>query len=236
MASENTRIWDALCKTDPRHCKKIVGKPYSGTSPKPQWLYHRATEFFGPAGRYWGVIVDKLWLDEGAEDTEEKIAHALVTFWWRENLDDERNCIQHVGGTVFCGRRKGKDGNVGATFADEDAFKKAVTDATVKAMSLVGFAGDIFMGMHDDSKYVADLKAEFEEQEQDAEPEEPNDFHEIVVHLNVAADQGTAFLKQAWEIAFKSLSQSARQHLLRSVIPGLKERAAQADAANASRT
>jgi hypothetical protein len=216
-----------------------VGKPYSGTSPKPQWLYRRATEFFGPAGRYWGVIVDKLWLDEGADDTEEKIAHALVTFWWRENLGDERNCIQHVGGTVFCGRRKGKDGNAGAAFTDEDAFKKAVTDATVKAMSLVGFAGDIFMGLHDDSKYVADLKAEFEEQ--DAEDEEPstNNDHPSNLHadaLHTAAGLGTAALRSAWEGMFKSLDQSTRQHLLRTVLPVLKEVAAQADAANASRT
>jgi hypothetical protein len=38
---------------------------------------------------------------------------------------------------------------------DEDAGKKSVTDGMVKCLSMIGFAGDIFSGRWDDSKYVA---------------------------------------------------------------------------------
>ena len=38
---------------------------------------------------------------------------------------------------------------------DEDAPKKSVTDGMVKCLSMLGFAGDIFSGQWDDSKYVA---------------------------------------------------------------------------------
>ena len=36
-----------------------------------------------------------------------------------------------------------------------DAPKKSATDGMVKCLSMLGFAGDIFSGQWDDSKYVA---------------------------------------------------------------------------------
>jgi hypothetical protein len=78
---------------------------------------------------------------------------ALVRVWYKWN--GERGEVQHVGGTPFSGVRSS-----GKTFIDEDAPKKSVTDALVKALSMIGFAGDIFMGRYDDSKYIAELKEE----------------------------------------------------------------------------
>jgi hypothetical protein len=43
----------------------------------------------------------------------------------------------------------------GSLMVDEDAGKKSVTDGMVKCLSMIGFAGDIFSGQWDDSKYVA---------------------------------------------------------------------------------
>ena len=63
--------------------------------------------------------------------------------------------VEHIGGTQFSGTRKN-----GTPFTDEDAPKKSVTDALVKALSMIGFAGDIFMGRYDDSKYVQELRDE----------------------------------------------------------------------------
>jgi hypothetical protein len=56
----------------------------------------------------------------------------------------------------------------GKPFTDEDAPKKSVTDALVKALSMIGFAGDIFMGRYDDSKYVNDLRAEAKAEDEPA--------------------------------------------------------------------
>src|SRR5689334_24281044 len=53
-------------------------------------------------------------------------------------------------------------------FIDEDAGKKSVTDAMVKCMSMIGFAGDIFSGRWDDSKYVEQVGQEFVEKEREA--------------------------------------------------------------------
>ncbi len=36
---------------------------------------------------------------------------------------------------------------------DEEAWKKARTDATTKGLSMLGFNADVFLGLWDDSKY-----------------------------------------------------------------------------------
>lgn len=153
---ENTALWDSLAKTPLEHTKAITGKPYKGTSPKPYWLIRRATEVFGPIGIAWGFTIVEEKLLDGAM-TEKgfpaRIHMARVRVWYEWN--NKRGEVEHVGQTEFCGVR-----NSGQAFTDEDAPKKSVTDALTKALSMIGFAGDIFMGRYDDSKYVDDLKQE----------------------------------------------------------------------------
>lgn len=145
MKNTNMNLWQRLCVTDPSKVKPITGKSYKGNSPQPYWLVQRATEEFGPCGQGWGTIVD----DQGFERFDEHtIMHwALVTFWY---LDDKGNkcCTQQMGGTKAMYKT-----STGGKVWDEDAPKKSVTDATVKAMSYLGFAGDIFSGQWDDWKY-----------------------------------------------------------------------------------
>lgn len=221
----NVDIWDAVCKTDPRHTKKIVGKPYQGTSPKPQWLYRRATEVFGPAGLGWGIKVLSQQIVDGCG--EERFAFATVEFWYRWN--GEMASVQHVGGTHFCGQRsKGP-------FGDEDAMKKSVTDATVKAMSLVGFAGDIFMGLYDDCKYVHDVAAEFRDQPVSPSKEAIDTDHssesgerqleQFRTLLAAAAGKGIAALQKEWTGIYELLVPEMRKRFLDEVLPPLKEKA-----------
>lgn len=153
--SNNLALWQAVEKTPPEQTKAITGKSYQGTSPKPHYLIRKATETFGPCGIGWGFqIVDER-IEEGAGG--ERMHLARVRVWYRWN--GGRGEVEHVGGTQFSGTRSS-----GRPFTDEDAPKKSVTDALVKALSLIGFAGDIFMGRYDDSKYVAELREEAREQ------------------------------------------------------------------------
>jgi hypothetical protein len=142
-------LWNKVEKTPVEHTKPITGKSYSGNSPKPHYLVRRATETFGPCGIGWGFTV----VDERIEPGpgEERMHIARVRVWYKWN--GERGEVEHIGGTPFAGVRKS-----GAAFMDEDAPKKSVTDALVKALSMIGFAGDIFLGRYDDSKYMAELR------------------------------------------------------------------------------
>ncbi len=90
---------------------------------------------------------------------------ARVKVWYKWN--GERGEVEHVGQTMFSGKR-----NNGNTYTDEDAPKKSVTDALVKAMSMIGFSADIFSGRYDDSKYVEGLRDK-EDQANKAPPPDP---------------------------------------------------------------
>lgn len=149
----NTSLWSAVEKTDPNHVKPITGKMYRGNSPKPYYLVRKATEVFGPCGIGWGFEILREHVEDGSAGDKVHIAHVRVWYNW----NGQRGTVEHVGQTMLAGKNKN------GTFTDEDAPKKSVTDALVKALSMIGFAGDIFIGRYDDSKYVDDLRREVDE-------------------------------------------------------------------------
>jgi hypothetical protein len=151
----NRDLWDRVSKTDPRAVKPITGKQYSGNSPKPYYIVERLTEEFGPCGLGWGFTVENERF-ERFSDTD-SLHVALVEFWY-VNKDQQVGRFQQMGQT-----KASYMSGAGKFILDEDAPKKSVTDALVKCASYLGFAGDIFSGRWDDSKYVADLKKEFAE-------------------------------------------------------------------------
>jgi hypothetical protein len=160
--SKNKDLWKRAFTTDPRHVKPITGKQYSGNSPKPYWIVERLTDEFGPCGIGWGFTI----LNERFErfsDTD-TLHVASVRFWYV--LDGQRGELEQIGQT-----KASYTTSKGSFMLDEDAPKKSVTDALVKCASYLGFAGDIFSGRWDDSKYVAEAAKEWKEREQEGKPE-----------------------------------------------------------------
>ena len=142
---DNMELWRSVCVTDPRAVKPITGKQYKGNSPKPYWVIQRATEVFGPCGLGWGVQI----LSERFERFGDEALHiAHVKVWYMQ--DGKRGEIEQMGQT-----RAAYTSAAGKHIVDEDAPKKSATDGMVKCLSMLGFAGDIFSGQWDDSKYVA---------------------------------------------------------------------------------
>jgi len=154
-------LWNRAFTTDPKAVKPITGKQYSGNSPKPYWIVERLTDEFGPCGLGWGFTV----LNERFErfsDTD-TLHVALVRFWYV--LGTERGEFEQIGQT-----KASYVTGAGKFMLDEDAPKKSVTDALVKCASYLGFAGDIFSGRWDDSKYVAEAAREWEARKAAADP------------------------------------------------------------------
>lgn len=227
--TDNLELWKSVEKTDPKHVKEITGKSYKGNSPKPHYLIHRATETFGPCGIGWGFeIVDER-IEEGAPGDKLHIARVKVWYKWK----GERGEVEHVGQTMLSGTR-----STGKTYTDDDAPKKSVTDALVKALSMIGFAGDIFMGRFDDNKYVAELQREFDETPT-ATQTDPHGLppKDVITNaermLRGAAPKGRAALRQAYE-ALNGETRAALKYLVNGDQSELVKIAIKADISRAA--
>lgn len=152
----NTALWDALGKTDPDQTKKFNrAGGFKGTAVKPMWVYRRLTEQFGPVGKGWGHNKPDFQVVPGADG--EMLVYCTVECWHTER----ENTFFGVGGDKVVTKQSSR------MFNDDEAFKKAFTDAVMNAFKSVGVAADIHMGLHDDDKYVAQVSREF------AEPAKP---------------------------------------------------------------
>lgn len=157
--TDNLAIWSKVEVTDPSKTKAFTrGGGFRGTATNATWLAKRATEIFGPCGIGWGVkVLDERLLDGAplskTPDAVAKVHRVHIQFWYM--LDGARGEIEHFGQTEFVGENKN------GAFTDEEAPKKSLTDAMTKALSLLGFAADIHMGLFDDSKYVNSVRERF---------------------------------------------------------------------------
>jgi len=144
-------LWDAVEQTDPAYTKSFTkGGGFSGTSINATYLVKKATEQFGPMGTGWGVDIVNEDIIEGhiidSESGQRSLIHRLQIKLWYV-IDGNRGELTHFGQTTFVGVNKY------GPFTDEEAPKKSLTDATTKALSMLGFGGDIFTGMYDDAEY-----------------------------------------------------------------------------------
>ncbi len=173
--SENRRIWDAVSTTDPRHTKKVeFGRKF--TSIDAHWQIMRATEQFGPVGEGWGYTVE-----HSVERLPDGLVLAVadVTIWWLG--EHEKGLATQM---MPQGRPIRSYGPIRATAGllepdksgkprlDDDAPKKAMTDALTKGLSHLGFSADVFLGLFDDNKYVQRVTREFAAAEIPALPPE----------------------------------------------------------------
>ena len=178
MSAENKALWRRVCVTDPKAVKPITGKQYSGNSPKPYWIVERLTDEFGPCGIGWGfTIINERFERFSETDT---LHVASVRFWYV--IGDRRGELEQIGQT-----KASYVTGSGKFILDEDAPKKSVTDALVKCASYLGFAGDIFSGRWDDSRYVAEANREWRERESAGASNEPTISDDRRAELDEAA-------------------------------------------------
>lgn len=140
-------LWKQVEKTDPKYTKSFSrAGGFSGTAINATYLIRRATELWGPMGGDWGhEVADEKYVP-GHGDT---VIHVL-----RIKFRHPHGIVEAYGQTTFVGTNKN------GPFTDEEAPKKSLTDAITKALSMLGFAADVHLGLFDDNKYVNDRKAE----------------------------------------------------------------------------
>lgn len=145
--SDNLELWNAVSRVPPEHLKGFTrGGGFKGTAIKPMWSIKAMTEHFGPCGQGWGVHEPKFTIHPAGVET---LVFCTVGVWYKDNAP-----IYGVGGD-----------KVVAQFSsgikpDDEAFKKAYTDALTNALKLLGVGADIHMGLWDGNKYVDEPKDE----------------------------------------------------------------------------
>jgi len=175
----NLTLWQSVEQTDPKYTKGFKkGGGFSGTAINATYQVRRATELWGPLGGKWGYSIISSQFVAGAD---KDIVHILQI-----EFRHPEGSFPSFGQTTFVGSNKN------GAFTDEEAPKKSLTDALTKALSMLGFSADVFLGLYDDNKYVAEVAAKF------AAPEKPK-----------------SVARQQWE----SLSPEEQKYLADSAIP-----------------
>ena len=136
----NKRYWDQLKTTDPRFTKKINKGFGDLTTIDPMYQIMKMTEVFGPCGIGWGWSANYTY-------TEANV-FAEVSIW----LETPLQIYGPVSSVQSLHKTNGK--------LDDECTKKAMTDALTKALSHVGVSADVFLGMHENVKYIEKVKAD----------------------------------------------------------------------------
>jgi len=142
-------MWSALSYTNPSHTKQFskFGKTLSTIDAMHQ--IKNMTQHFGPVGKGWSYECQYVYTD--------KCVFAEVTLSYKDSDG------WHSFGAVS---------SVCALFRndklDDEAPKKAMTDALTKAFSHIGLNADIFLGKFDNNKYVDSMKRLHKPENKDA--------------------------------------------------------------------
>lgn len=175
---DNMKIWRSVMRTDPRYTKDLAGAGFEGTSINAEYMVMRATEIFGPIGTGWGFEVMEDRMLPGAPMSEaiyedkkfvgnrllrdgdgtlitEKNHSIKIKFWYA--IEGEiRGEVEAYGATKYLYKTKN-----GIT-CDGEAQKKSLTDAIKKALSLLGFSADVWLGLYDQAEYKQENAIEFD--------------------------------------------------------------------------
>lgn len=145
-------IWDKVKHTDPRWTKSFgkFGKPLTAIDPMYQIMV--MTDTFGPVGEGWNYKVSYTYTPT-LVFAEVSVAHTTVPYHTNDIVGAKWDWYGPVSSVQALTKKNGG--------LDDEAPKKAMTDALTKAFSHLGVSADVFLGMFDNSKYVESMKEKF---------------------------------------------------------------------------
>lgn len=142
---ENMSIYERVRECPQNALKAIQAGRLRGKSDiNPMWRIKMLTEIFGPAGIGWYYDITRQWTEAGANG---EIA-AFVNINLYVKIGDEwSKPIQGNGGSMLVTQEKN------GLYTDDDAFKKALTDAISVSCKALGFAANVYWDQ-DGTKYT----------------------------------------------------------------------------------
>ncbi len=131
----------------PDNAKKPIqaGRQKGKTDINPMWRIKTLTEQFGVCGIGWKTEIKRTWLESGANG--EIAAHVEIELYVKVN-GEWSAAIPGLGGSMFVAKE------TNGMYTDDDAYKKAYTDAISVACKALGIAADVYYEK-DATKYDA---------------------------------------------------------------------------------
>ena len=139
------KIYDAV-RSVPEDAQKIIrgGRLNGMTHINPMWRIKKLTEQFGACGFGWYYDIKKMWL-ENSMASDEIVANVEIDLYVKIG-DEWSKPIRGVGGSMFLAQEKN------GLHTDDEAYKKALTDAISVACKALGMGADIYWDS-DSTKY-----------------------------------------------------------------------------------
>ena len=143
--SDNMRLWEAVRKPPKEALRKIeAGRLKGKTDINPQWRIKTLTEQFGPCGIGWKYTIKSERLEPGADG--EVSAFVDIDLYIKVN-GEWSEAIPGTGGAMFVSKERS------GLYTDDEALKKALTDAISVSCKALGVAADIYWEK-DPTKYT----------------------------------------------------------------------------------
>lgn len=141
----NLEIYEKV-KDVPSVAKKPIsaGRLKGFTDINPMWRIKKMTEVFGPCGIGWTANIADVRIDEGASG--EKSITIMVKVKIKQNNEWSEPFVG-VGGSMLIAKEK--DG----LRLDDEAYKKAYTDALSVAFKMLGVGASVYFEKDPDGKY-----------------------------------------------------------------------------------
>ncbi len=143
---ENMKFYEMGRSVPPEAMKKITGGRLNGmTDINPMWRIKKLTEMFGPCGIGWYPQIVRSWTDAGANG--EIVVNMEILLYVIDNEGEGwSKGIPGIGGSKLVAKESG------GLFTDDEAYKKAYTDAISVACKALGIGADVYFGK-DSTKY-----------------------------------------------------------------------------------
>ena len=173
----NLDIYERVRVVPQKAQREIKGGRLNGkTDINPMWRIKTLTAEFGPCGIGWKTAIKNKWLEKGSG--EEVAAFVDIELFVKIN-GEWSDAILGTGGSMFVAKEKG------GLYTDDEAFKKAYTDAISVACKALGIGADVYWDK-DSSKY--DTKGE---DDSDKEPETEEELPPIDEAIKMTTPKGS---------------------------------------------
>lgn len=161
--SDNMKIYEAVRSCPANALKPIQAGRLKGKSDiNPMWRIKMLTDTFGAAGFGWYYDITRQWTETGANG--EIAAFVNINLYVKIGGDWSKP-IQGNGGSMLVTQERN------GLYTDDEAFKKALTDAISVSCKALGFAADVYWNQ-DSTKY-SDNNAAHNASSNPTEPPQP---------------------------------------------------------------